>query len=138
MGTRRAPLLAVLIVAAVAVPSGAWASWGTSSPGTAAASAGTLTAPTPAFGTTTCTGNGSNKTATVPVSWPAAAGALSYDVQSDTAPLTTQSPTTVTGTSTTITVDPKKSPTLNVRLRSRAGNWLTAYGPTKSETVTCP
>jgi hypothetical protein len=141
MGTRRAALIAVLIVTAVAVPSGAWASWATSSPGTAAAAAGTFTAPTPAFGAITCTGSG-NKTASVPVSWPAVAGALSYDVQSDTAPLSTQAPTSVTGLSTTIAVtvpsDPKKKPTLNVRVRPRAGDWLTTYGTTISEGVTCP
>ena len=141
MSARRAALIAVLAVTAVALPSGAWASWGTTSPGTAASLAGTLAAaPTPSFGTTTCTGTGS-KTASVPVTWPSATGARSYDIQSDTAPLSTQPPTSVTGLSTTITVpvpaDPKKAPTLYVRLRSRAGNWLTAYGTTISETVTC-
>jgi hypothetical protein len=139
MPARRAALLATAAVCAIAAPSAAWASWTTTSPGTAAALAGSLTAPAPAFGTTTCTGKGTgNMSASVAVSWPAVPGAASYDVQSDTAPLGSQSPASVTGTSTAITVDPKKSPTLNVRLRSRAGNWLTAYGTTISETVSCP
>jgi hypothetical protein len=137
MARRHAALVAAAIACAAAVPSAAWASWQTGGPGSAAARAGTLTAPTPTLGTPACAGKGANTTATVQVSWTATAGAAGYDLQWDTSPPTTQPPTTVAGTSAPVTFNAKSPQTLYARLRARNAGWLTGYGVTVTRSVSC-
>ena len=140
MSAARLGLVAAVVAAALAVPATAWAAWSASHSGSAYATAGSLTAPTVSLGTATCTGHGTNATATVPVSWNAIPGAGTYELQWDTAtPQTWPANRTVTGiTGTSGTAGPagaKNPVTVYVRVRATSNNWHGAYSATVSQSI---
>ena len=141
MTPRRAvPVLLAALLALVAAtfgPATADAAWSTSGSGSARARAGTLAAPAGiATGTMTC----SLLTASLPVTWAASPGAVSYQVEVASSSLFGDGTTTATtaGPSYTVTrtfLSALGSTNVWVRARAVAGTWVGPYSATASGTL---